>query len=979
MKRIFPILALLLLATTAQRGQAQCSVFIDPPGGTLTCEILEIPITAFANNATDPVYNWTGPGGFNSPDVTIVVTVPGVYTISLTDQANGCTATNQVIIVEDIVAPLVDAGPDITFDCSSPQPVILSPVSPLGQYDYQWTGPGGFSSNQFSITIDPAWGGPYYELVVTDQNNGCTASDRVNIGFSLTVDTDVQDACASDGAISVLVNGGTPPYQYLWSNGTTTQEVTNLSAGIYCVTVTDVLGCTVSNCDVVLDLQPALVSSLLTNPAQDLQNGSIILTGVPANTPYSFEWNTGDTSATLVNLDSGTYIVTITNLNSGCTQERTYQLLRQYPSFYLSSSLNCNGTTIFQVTGGTPPFTLTWSGPVSGAQPFPASPLTVDLPPGLYTMTIQDGLGQAYTQLVTIDPNPDPCAKINGFVRWDENTDCLTDATELGIGALVVQAFNTTDTFYALTNANGFYQVAVAPGDYTVRLIANSPQIQVCTNDLPASIPTQGDSAVVNFSIQITSGFCPLLAVDILTPLLRRCFISQYKVQYVNQGFERAVDAYVDVTLDPWLAFQGASVPHQDLGNNRYRFSIGDVEPFQGGFFSILVLVSCNAVLGQTHCTEAHIYPDTLCTPVDPAWSGALLDVRADCDNDSLRFEIRNTGTGDMSAPLQYIVIEDQVMLQGQAAPLAAGASMFVSVPANGSTWRLEVTQEPLAPVSPSPSAVVEGCAQTGQAFSTGFVNQLPIGNGDPWLDVDCTRNIGAYDPNDKQGFPTGYGPDGYIRPGTEMRYLIRFQNTGTDTAFNVVIRDTLADWFDSQTARPGPASHPYTFEIEPGNILVFDFENILLPDSNVNLDASNGYVEYRIKPKADAPLETDLLNRAAIYFDFNDPVITNTTRHRLGENFIRVGAWQPAMPRYAVRVFPNPATEQAILELLGASPDNRLRLHVYRSDGTLLFMREESRNTFALPCETWHPGVYYFRIEMQNGQLLGNGSFVKK
>ncbi len=908
MKCFFPFLALLLLATTAHRGQAQCSVSVDPQGGTLTCEILEIPITAFANNATDPVYNWTDPSGANIPAQGIVAMEPGVYTVTVTDLANGCTATDQVIIVQDIATPLVDAGPDITFDCSNPQPVTLTPVSPLGQYEYQWTGPGGFTSNQFSITIDPAWGGPYYELVVTDQNNGCTASDRVN--------------------------------------------VTNI--------------------------QPAVVSSLLTNPNQDLKNGSIILTGVPANTPYSFEWNTGDTSASLVNLDSGTYIVTITNLNSGCTRERTYQLLRQYPSFYLSSSLNCNGTTIFQVTGGTPPFTLTWSGPVSGSQPFPASPLTVDLPPGLYTMTIQDGFGQAYTQLVTIDPNPDPCAKINGFVRWDENKDCLTDSADLGIGALMVQAFNNIDTFYALTDANGFYQMAVAPGDYTVRLIASSPQIQVCANDLPASIPTQGDSAVADFSIQITSGFCPLLAVDILTPLLRRCFTSQYKVQYVNQGFERAVDAYVDVTLDPWLAFQGASVPHQDLGNNLYRFSIGDVEPFQGGFFTIFVLVSCNAVLGQTHCSEAHIYPDTLCTPVDPAWSGALLDVRADCDNDSLRFEIRNTGTGDMSAPLEYIVIEDQVMLQGQAAPLAAGASMFVNVPANGSTWRVEVTQEPLAPVSPSPSVVVEGCAQTGQAFSTGFVNQLPVGNGDPWLDVDCTRNIGAYDPNDKQGFPTGYGPDGYIRPGTEMRYLIRFQNTGTDTAFNVVIRDTLADWFDPQTARPGTASHAYTFEIEPGNVLVFDFENILLPDSNVNLEASNGYVEYRIKPKADVPLETDLLNRAAIYFDFNDPVITNTTRHRLGENFIRVGFWQPAVPRYAIRVSPNPATAQAMVEILGAPPGELFRLSVYRSDGSLL-LREETHHTFVLPCENWHPGVYYFRMEAENGSLLGSGSFVKK
>ncbi|MCB0556652.1 MAG: hypothetical protein KDD02_24110, partial [Phaeodactylibacter sp.] len=64
---------------------------------------------------------------------------------------------------------------------------------------------------------------------------------------------------------------------------------------------------------------------------------------------------------------------------------------------------------------------------------------------------------------------------------------------------------------------------------------------------------------------------------------------------------------------------------------------------------------------------------------------------------------------------------------------------------------------------------------------------------------------------NDKQGFPRGYGDEHYIYPGTDLEYLVRFQNTGNDTAFLVVIRDTLSEFLDIATVRPGAASHPYT------------------------------------------------------------------------------------------------------------------------------------------------------------------------
>jgi uncharacterized repeat protein (TIGR01451 family) len=135
----------------------------------------------------------------------------------------------------------------------------------------------------------------------------------------------------------------------------------------------------------------------------------------------------------------------------------------------------------------------------------------------------------------------------------------------------------------------------------------------------------------------------------------------------------------------------------------------------------------------------------------------------------------------------------------------------------------------------------------------------------------------GSYDPNDKQESHNGIVSPQEIAAGKPLLYTIRFQNTGTDTAFNIVVRDTLdanADWTSLQMAQ---ASHPYTFVLKDGKYCTWTFSNILLPDSNVNEPMSHGYIVYRIKPKSNLVIGDEIKNSAAIYFDFNLPVITNT------------------------------------------------------------------------------------------------------
>lgn len=135
-----------------------------------------------------------------------------------------------------------------------------------------------------------------------------------------------------------------------------------------------------------------------------------------------------------------------------------------------------------------------------------------------------------------------------------------------------------------------------------------------------------------------------------------------------------------------------------------------------------------------------------------------------------------------------------------------------------------------------------------------------------------------AYDPNDKAVSPAGMGDEGYIPLEQELKYLIRFQNTGNDTAFTVTIKDQLDSNLDFASVNPIAGSHhPMQVNVDQDGEIEFIFENIMLPDSNVDQLGSQGFVKFSVMPLPDLAPNTPIENSARIYFDFNPPIITNT------------------------------------------------------------------------------------------------------
>ena len=439
---------------------------------------------------------------------------------------------------------------------------------------------------------------------------------------------------------------------------------------------------------------------------------------------------------------------------------------------------------------------------------------------------------------------------LTGRVFGDQNDNCEYEPEELGQEGWTIMANGVENNYLTRTDADGFYQLPTGNGSYEVTVVPPNDYWGYCGGPFQVSFDDLTDTISLDIPAQPIIQ-CPLLEVDVSTALLRRCFENTYMVQYCNKGTEKAEDAYVEVTFDPFLEVLGSDTPWADQNGDTYTFQLGDIEVGGCGTIRVDARLGCDdVVLGQTHCVTAHIYPDSICKPENPEWSGANIVVSGICDTDadSVRFLIENIGDGDMLQPAQYIVVEDAVMYSPQPFSLNSGETREVVMRANGSTFRLETDQVFGHPLADQPSVSLEGCgAESDADFATGFVNQFPQNDENSFISIDCRENIGSFDPNDKLAFPKGALEPHYIEANTDLEYIIRFQNTGTDTAFNVLIRDTLSSLLDITQIRPGASSHPYRIELLNERELLVFFDQVMLPDSNVNEPASHGFIKFRI------------------------------------------------------------------------------------------------------------------------------------
>jgi photosystem II stability/assembly factor-like uncharacterized protein len=567
-------------------------------------------------------------------------------------------------------------------------------------------------------------------------------------------------------------------------------------------------------------------------------------------------------------------------------------------------------------------------------------------------------------------------AFLYGKVEKDADGDCGTEDPSNPLTNWIVKAENAEHAYFIQTAYDGSYTFFIDTGFYEVSAAAsNEIWWQGCNNLQVANLDSLFSRDTANF-LFTAQAECPLMSVQVSAPFLRRCFTSAVYVNYCNVGTVDADSAYVDVTLDPYLSITSAPLPYVDLGNHSYRFYLDPVPFGTCGDFQLNVYTACgdSTVLGQTHCIVAHGFPDSLCAPA-PNWSGAYVEANATCQDSIIHLKLQNTGNA-ASQELEYIIIEDDIVLFQDNEEYDPQEIIEFDFPANGKTWRIESEQEPGHPFSSRALAFDEGCA--GFA-SLGFITRFSVNGWTPSIHQFCIQNQGSYDPNDKQGFPTGSGEEHNIRPNTKVDYLIRFQNTGTDTAFTVVVRDTLSPLWDPTTFQMGPTSHPVIVKLSGEGILAFEFYNINLPDSSTNLAASQGFLQFSIQPYEDVPLGSVLENKAHIYFDFNEAITTNTTWHTLSLPSVSGSTTiSGPQPTPTLKVSPNPFVHDIQITTIDEH-SGPLTLTFYDNHGRAV-LSTKGNGTFHLHHDNQLlPGLYQVEIRDENNFILGSGKVLKK
>ncbi|MBL0048565.1 MAG: T9SS type A sorting domain-containing protein [Bacteroidetes bacterium] len=216
----------------------------------------------------------------------------------------------------------------------------------------------------------------------------------------------------------------------------------------------------------------------------------------------------------------------------------------------------------------------------------------------------------------------------------------------------------------------------------------------------------------------------------------------------------------------------------------------------------------------------------------------------------------------------------------------------------------------------------------------------------------------GSFDPNDKSVSNDSI----FTNTTAYLDYTIRFQNTGTDTAFSVTVTDTLSSNLNLSTIEMLSSSHKNKFWVEHGTAKWY-FANILLPDSNVNEAGSHGFVKFRIKPKANLGAGIQIPNTANIYFDYNTAVVTNT---------IVVDVTPLSVPPIAdekLQLFPNPVHQMVHLKGSNSKPLGKVTL--VNSEGKIIESKTISNSTYEWQVEQLPAGIYIFKGENWKEKIL--------
>jgi len=454
-----------LTVTSVQSGTLMASggtnLTITVSGSNVSCNgNSDGSASASASGGTAPyMYDWSN----GQTGTTITNLNAGNYSVTATD-ANGNTGEESYTVTEpDVLMGFIVNQTNVGCSGGNTGSATVDAVGGTSPYLYLW--PDG----SMAITNNNLSAGTF-DVTVTDSNN-CT--DLINItisqGAPFTVDVIPDGGIICPGSVlnlSALPSGGFTPYNYLWSNGNTTQSITIANAGTYSVTVTDNTGC--ESGDTVLVTSHPVFTIDVTGTDESVpgaNDGTATLNITNGNSNYNYNWSNGGTTQTITNLTPGNYSVTVTDTNTNCQTMGSTTIgtgacdvnLTLIPSNPDCANSNDGFIDVF-ISGGLGPFTYLWS---TGDTILNLGFLDC----GEYSLTVTDVLGCTDEQVAEI-VCPDP-------IILEFQTDTITCSNPTACANVIVTGGTGPYDYDWSNGSNGNFQCGLAAEEYTVTVTSS--------------------------------------------------------------------------------------------------------------------------------------------------------------------------------------------------------------------------------------------------------------------------------------------------------------------------------------------------------------------------------------------------------------------------------------------------------------------------------------------------------------------------
>jgi len=982
-------------------------------GQNFACEGMMVNFQAIATGGTGAyTFSWIGPNGFSSsiqnPFINAWQGATGNYTVTVID-ANGCVGTATWFL-------LVNPIPNISFSTTNVScaggcdGTIVASVNPPGTYTYQWS-----PSNSTAPNLTGVCAGTY-TLQVVDMN-GCTGVNVTSIAQPTMLTASIMSAPASscnacDGALSSSAMGGSPPYTYNWNTGATSPGINSLCPGYYYLSVQDGNGC-LDSAGVYLNASAIQASFNVVSDTCSQGVGSVTanITNAVGNVTYS--WMPGNyTTQSIAALQAGTYTLTVTDSLCSFTNFVTVPNFSQVVVLANSNPATCsnsNGLIVISGSGANPPFQYSLNGSA-----FSTNTTYPNLAPGTYTIIAQDALGcMNSTQTVVTSSN--------GEMAYFSTTNATCSNSN---GTSSAYAFNVTGPFTYLWQPGGQTTQVVsnlAPGTYTCTITGNGGcavtgtttvlqqnnfylgydyDFYNCGNNSLTANPSFGEAPYTYLwqpGGQTTSTIINQNIGNYICTVTDNtgCTATGYYGIYNNYTSSISGMIYNDANANCVFDNGDSLMPQWSVSansgtNNGWAWSQDGTYqmylPNVTGTYS----VTANPPGGpytnsvnyyQFNCAPVSATINSTCDTVlninIPVTTIPALDLNVNvyCGTPRPGFQTwnsityRNAGTVSTSNTIVSFDLDPLLTYIGSTpAPTTISGNHFefnVGTLAPGQYGSIYI------------NAIVP-TIQNGGTLGTPIDNaasisifggeQTPIDNS-----YACsTPIVGSYDPNEKEVFAENMSPSGAIDvTGRKMYYTVHFQNTGTDTAFTIIVRDTISNLLDLNSLELLTASHAYTAKILPDRTLELTFNNILLVDSNKNETLSHGYFNYSIHTKPGLVNGDNIANTAAIYFDFNLPIITNTVNTPVQTS---VGIKETSNSLMAC-VFPNPLSNGDLNIKYNAALSKNVTMRIYGIGGNEVFTKQLSNNNQqSVNVAGLSAGIYFVRLSDE----LGRSSDIK-